>query len=503
MKLRFHVLAGLVLLGLAGPRANAADDYPTRQIKIIVPFPAGAGPDQVARLIGQRLQDELGQTVVIENRSGALGSLGAQEVARSAPDGYTLLMGTNTTQASNVAMLKNLPYDPARDFAPIIRTITTAMVLLVKPDFPAKDLEQFMEYAKTHPNMTAGYGSGASQISNAQLQSRGGMTIISASYRGVPLAVTDVISGVIDLAFADFSVAIPQMQGGTLRGIGVTSPKRNELTPDLPALAEAMPGFEATIWYGLLAPANTPEPIVNRLYTSTRKSCRRRPCGKGLQASAWSFPRCHRLNSAPSSAAKSCGGRRMPRPPASKQNSRAMAVAHDSGHAGRDRRTGSDGHRAVRAADRCEDTPGRLRYRPGQMRDVQSHRRHGGDISARTRRGSRTIIVAVYSGEQVEALFGEIDDGAGAARPVVICITTCGPGEIIGIAERASRAGLPLLEAPISGTSIEVRTAPPRHCWPATTPSSTRSADSRIFSARAACASARSAMPAGPNSRSI
>src|ERR1041384_2294373 len=116
MKLRFHVLAGLVLLGLAGPQANAADDYPARQIKIIVPFPAGAGPDQVARLIGQRLQEELGQTVVIENRSAALGSLGAQEVARSAPDGYTLLMGTNTTQASNVAMLKNLPYDPARDF---------------------------------------------------------------------------------------------------------------------------------------------------------------------------------------------------------------------------------------------------------------------------------------------------------------------------------------------------------------------------------------------------
>jgi tripartite-type tricarboxylate transporter receptor subunit TctC len=128
-----------------------------------------------------------------------------------------------------------------------------------------------MEYAKAHPNMTAGYGSGASQISNAQLQSRGGMTITSASYRGVPLAVTDVISGVIDLAFADFSVAIPQMQGGTLRGIGVTSPKRNELTPDLPALAEAMPGFEATIWYGLLAPANTPEPVVNRLYTTTQK----------------------------------------------------------------------------------------------------------------------------------------------------------------------------------------------------------------------------------------
>jgi tripartite-type tricarboxylate transporter receptor subunit TctC len=145
------------------------------------------------------------------------------------------------------------------------------MVLLVKPDFPAKDLKEFMAYAKSRPNLTAGYGSGASQISNAQLQSRGGMTIISASYRGVPLAVTDVISGVIDLAFADFSVAIPQMQGGTLRGIGVTSPTRNELTPDLPPLADAMPGFEATIWYGLLAPAKTPEPVVNRLYTTTQK----------------------------------------------------------------------------------------------------------------------------------------------------------------------------------------------------------------------------------------
>src|SRR5438128_11111465 len=133
MKLRFRFLAGLVLLGLAGPPALAADEYPTRQIKIIVPFPAGAGPDQVARMLGQHLQDAFGQTVLIENRAGALGSIGAQEVARSAPDGYTLVMGTNTTHAANVAMLKNLPYDPAKDFAPVIRTTTTAMVLVVKP----------------------------------------------------------------------------------------------------------------------------------------------------------------------------------------------------------------------------------------------------------------------------------------------------------------------------------------------------------------------------------
>ena len=272
MKLRSGILAGLLLLGLAMPHANAAeDDYPKRQIKIIVPFPAGAGPDQVARMLGPHLQQVLKQTVVIENRAGALGSIGAQEVARSEPDGYTLLMGTNTTQAANVAMLKNLPYDPAKDFAPVIRTITTAMVLVVKPDFPAKNLAQFMEYAKTHPNLTAGYGSGASQISIGQLQSRGGMSVIAASYRGIPQAVTDVLAGVIDLAFADFSLAIPQLQGGTLRGIGVTSPKRNELTPDLPPLAEAMPGFEATIWYGLLAPAGTPQPIVNKLYAESEK----------------------------------------------------------------------------------------------------------------------------------------------------------------------------------------------------------------------------------------
>jgi tripartite-type tricarboxylate transporter receptor subunit TctC len=272
MRLWSGVLAAMVLLGALNSQAVAAsDDYPKRPIKIIVPFPAGAGPDQVARMLGQHLGDSWGQSVVIENRTGALGSIVAAEVARSAPDGYTLLMGTNTTQAADVAMLKNLPYDPAKDFAPIIRTITTAMVLVVKPDFPAKDLSQFLAYARNHPNMTAGYGSGASQISIAQLQARGGLSIIAASYRGVPQAVTDVIGGAIDLAFADFSLAIPQMQGGTLRGIGVTSPERNELTPDLPSLAEAMPGFEATIWYGLLAPANTPEPIVDKIYAESEK----------------------------------------------------------------------------------------------------------------------------------------------------------------------------------------------------------------------------------------
>jgi tripartite-type tricarboxylate transporter receptor subunit TctC len=272
MRLRSMVLACIWAAAFAAPQPGRADDdYPKRQIKIIVPFPGGAGPDNVARLLGRHLQDAFGQPVVIENRTGALGSIGAQEVAHAAPDGYTLLMGTNTTNASNMATLKNPGYDAARDFAPIIRTTTTAMVLLVKPDFPAKDLPQFLDYTRSHEQLTGGYGSGASQISVAQLQSRGGVSLVAASYRGVPQAMTDVIAGVIDLTFGDFSVAIPQMQGGMLRGIGVTSPARNELLPDLPALAEAMPGFESTIWYGLLAPANTPEPIVRKLHDESEK----------------------------------------------------------------------------------------------------------------------------------------------------------------------------------------------------------------------------------------
>jgi tripartite-type tricarboxylate transporter receptor subunit TctC len=272
MSLKLRALTGLLLFGCAISHGVAAGgEYPSRQIKIVVPFPAGAGPDQVARMLAQHLQNAFGQTVLIENRAGALGSIGAAEVARSAPDGYTLLMGTNTTHAGNVAMLKNLPYDPVKDFAPVMRTVTTAMVLLVKPDFPAKDVTQFLDYAKAHPNLTAGYGSGASQISVGQLQSRGGLSVIAASYRGVPQAVTDVMTGAINLTFADLSLAVPQMQGGTLRGIGVTSSKRNELTPGLPALAEAIPGFEATIWYGLLAPANTPGAIVDKLYAESEK----------------------------------------------------------------------------------------------------------------------------------------------------------------------------------------------------------------------------------------
>jgi tripartite-type tricarboxylate transporter receptor subunit TctC len=272
MRTRAAFLSLAALLALATTRSAAADDdYPKRTIRLIVPFTAGSGPDQIARLLGQYLQETMGQTVVVEDHAGALGSIAAQEVARSAADGYTLLLGTNTTHAANVAMLKNLPYDPVKDFAAIIRTSTTAQVLLVKPDFPAQTLAEFMTYARAHPGLTAGFGSGAAPISIAQLQSRGGLSLVTASYRGIPQAVTDVMGDVISLSFADLSVSIPHMRGGTVRGIGVTSPERNELIPDLPALAEAMPGFRTGIWYGLFAPAHTPDAIVNKLHAVSEK----------------------------------------------------------------------------------------------------------------------------------------------------------------------------------------------------------------------------------------
>jgi len=320
MRPRSGVFACLALLVLTAQQAFAADDdYPRRQIKIIVPFPGGAGPDQVARLLGKHLQDAFGQPVVIENRAGALGSIGAAEVAHSAPDGYTLLMGTNTTQASNVATLKNLAYDPAKDFSPIIRTTTTAMVLMVKPDFPARDLSEFLNYAGAH-HLTAGYGSGASQISVAQLQSRGGMTLVAASYRGVPQAMTDVIAGVIDLTFGDFSVAIPQMQGGTLRGIGVTCQSATSFFRICPRWRKRCRASKRRSGTDCSRPPIRPSRSSGNSMRRARNSCRRRRPNNGSPMSASSSPPRALPNSANSSKARSCAGPRTAKPPALNRN---------------------------------------------------------------------------------------------------------------------------------------------------------------------------------------
>ena len=245
----------------------AAQNYPTKTVKLVVPYPPGSSPDSVGRVVAQQMQEGLKETVIVDNRSGALANVGTAEVARAPNDGYTILLTTNTPHAANVALFKSLPYDPVKDFAPIVRLITTSMVLLVRSDFPASNLKDFIAYAKTKPQgLSAGYGSAATIVSVAKLRTAAGFKTLDVAYKGVPLAITDVLGGQVDFTLGDFAVSIPQIQGGKMKGLGVTSPQRTPLAPDLPAIAETFPGFETRIWYGLVAPAGTPKAIVTKLH---------------------------------------------------------------------------------------------------------------------------------------------------------------------------------------------------------------------------------------------
>lgn len=263
--MRARIFLTAVALALAGAPA-VAQDYPNRPVKLVVPYPAGSGPDQLARVLAQVLQSSLGGSVVVDNKAGALGVIGTAEVARSKADGYTLLLTTNTTQAANVALVKNLAYDPVKDFAPVARVTVTPMVLLVNANLPARDLASFVALAKSKPDgFSGGYGSAASLVSMAKLKARGGFGVIDVPYKGIPLAVNDLLGGQIAFTFADLPVGMPQIQGGKLRGIAVTSQKRAANAPDLPAIAELYPGFEVIGWQGVVAPAGTPPEIVKKL----------------------------------------------------------------------------------------------------------------------------------------------------------------------------------------------------------------------------------------------
>jgi tripartite-type tricarboxylate transporter receptor subunit TctC len=278
-----------VLLTLAAASA-AGQAYPTHVVKLVVPYGPGSSPDQVGRIIAPQLQEALGQPVIVDNRAGALANVGTAEVARAAPDGYTILLTTNTPHAANVALFKQLPFDPVKDFAPIIRLITTSMVLLVRADFPANNLAEFIAYAKTKPQgLNAGYGSAATIVSIAKLRTAAGFKTLDVPYKGVPLAIADVLGGQVDFTLGDFAVSVPQIRGGKMKGLGVTSPARTPLAPEIPAIAEMFPGFETRIWYGLVAPAGTPPVIVTRLHdvvaaSLAKAEVKARLGGLGLEA---------------------------------------------------------------------------------------------------------------------------------------------------------------------------------------------------------------------------
>ena len=250
----------LLAFALAAALAAQAQNYPTRPVKLIVPFPAGSATDQVARIVGAQLQEALGQPFIVENRAGAQGAIAAAEVAKAPADGYTLMLTTNTPHAANVSLFKKLAYDPVRDFTPVARISTTSFMLMVRPDFPAKDLKGFLAEARSKPGkLSGGYGSSGSQVSLAMLKQLGKLDIVEVPYKGIPQTITDTMGGSLQLTFVDLANALAQQKGGKLRGLAVTSAKRSSLAPEVPAVAEELAGYEIIAWFALMAPAKLPE----------------------------------------------------------------------------------------------------------------------------------------------------------------------------------------------------------------------------------------------------
>lgn len=251
---------------VALPRAGFAQAYPGRPVRLVVPFPAGSATDLAARVMAQQLGTALGQGFVVDNKPGAGGSIAAMEVIRSAPDGSTLLFSSNSAVASNVALLKNIPYDPLKDFSPIAGISDTMLALMVRSDHPARTVQEFLQFVQRRPGkVTAGYGSSSSQICISLLNKLGKVDAMPVPYKGIPLAVNDVLAGTVDFTFVDLGNAMAQARGGRLRSLGITSTKRSALVPDWPALNEAMPGFDITAWFALVGPAAMPRDVVAKL----------------------------------------------------------------------------------------------------------------------------------------------------------------------------------------------------------------------------------------------
>ena len=267
MKIRIFLKNFALSLALVGlPSASWSQAYPSKPVKFVVPFPAGSATDQAARLMAQQLQSLLGQSFVVDNKPGAGGSIAAMDVIRSAPDGYTLLFSSNSAAASNVALLKSIPYDPLKDFTPVASVGENMLVLMVKTDHPAKNIQEFISYAAQRPGkVNAGYGSSSSQVSIAVLNKLGKIDTMGIAYKGIPLAMNDVMAGVVDYTFVDLGNSMAQAKGGKLRPLGITANKRSSLVPDWPALAESMPGFDITAWFALVGPAGMSKDVVDKL----------------------------------------------------------------------------------------------------------------------------------------------------------------------------------------------------------------------------------------------
>jgi tripartite-type tricarboxylate transporter receptor subunit TctC len=266
-------LGALVLATAASAHAAPAaaqKTYPDKPVRIVVPFAAGGGVDILTRIIGQHLTDRLGQQVVVENRAGAGGNLGTDAVAKSPPDGYTLLMGTTGTHTINPGLYAKLPYDAVKDFKPITLTASVPNLLVVNPDLPAKSARELIALAKASPGKLnfGSFGNGTSNhLSGELFKSMTKIDVVHVAYKSAPQAVIDIMSGQVSFAFVNMPLALPHVQSGKLRALAVTGAARSAAAPEFPTMVEAgVPGFVVESWYGLLAPAGTPDAIVERLH---------------------------------------------------------------------------------------------------------------------------------------------------------------------------------------------------------------------------------------------
>ena len=281
VRIAVQLLAAALAASL--PAIAAAQAYPNKPVKFVVPFPAGSATDQVARVTAQELQEAFVQPFLIDNKPGASGAIGAEQVAKSAPDGYTILVTTNTTQAANPSLFKKLPYDPVKDFAPIVRLGTTSFMLMARPDYPARNLKDFLTHARANSGkLSGGYGSAGSQVSLAMMASMGKFEVTMVPYKGIPQAITDVLGGTLNFTFVDLANALAQLKGGKLQGIAVTSEKRTALAPDVPSVAEALPGYELIAWMALMAPAGTPRDVIAKVHDAAARSLAKPSFGEAL-----------------------------------------------------------------------------------------------------------------------------------------------------------------------------------------------------------------------------
>ena len=254
--------------------AQSAGTYPNKPIHIIVTFTSGGAPDILGRLIGERLSAAWGQPVIVDNKPGAGGNIGSDFVAKSAPDGYNVVVGTVGTHSINGSLYQNMPYDMVKDFTPVTLLASTPNMLVINNDVPAKNLKDFIALGKKDGKMTfASSGSGTSiHVSGELFKTMTAIDMQHIPYKGRASAIPDLLGGRVTMMFDNMPSSLPLVREGKLRALGVTSAKRSPAAPDIPTLAEAgLPGFEAVSWFGLFAPANTPRPVVDKLQAEVSK----------------------------------------------------------------------------------------------------------------------------------------------------------------------------------------------------------------------------------------